>query len=204
MAPNGLKSSCKSASRVSSDKLVTRIVALSSAVGCKNIREDQCCWTWHNQEQKLERTSAVGLHRLPSPSSSIPQARRYVLPSLALCWLHRFWFCYSRKTKECISNRLQTSHKPLDDGMSWTTGRTGASRLVLVSSGKAELFCQLLLHWTQGVLIGTTGGPMVTFANTTGHNLLSFNFIHGVFVLVLGIQILNKEKARLVTQFTCA
>lgn len=80
---------------------------------------------------------------------------------------------------------------------------TGASRLVLVSSGKAELLCQLLLHWTQGVLVGTTGGPMVTFANTTGHNLLSFNFIHGVFVLVLGVQILNEQKGHLVTRSTC-
>lgn len=79
----------------------------------------------------------------------------------------------------------------------WTpqqwTGRTRASRLILVCSGKAELFCQLLLHWAQGVLIRTAGGPMVTFANTTGHNLLSFNFIHGVLILVLGIQILKKQ-----------
>lgn len=81
-----------------------------------------------------------------------------------------------------------------NDETSWRTSRTRASRFVLVCSGKAKLLCKLLLHWTQGVLVGTTGGPMVTFANTTGHNLLSFNFIHGVLILVLGIQILKKKK----------
>lgn len=81
-----------------------------------------------------------------------------------------------------------------NDETSCRTSRTRASRFVLVCSGKAELLCQLLLHWTQGVLVGTTGGPMVTFANTTGHDLLSFNFIHGVLILVLGIQILEEKK----------
>lgn len=38
MEPKGLKSSCKSVSRVSSDRLVTRMVALSSAVRCKHTR----------------------------------------------------------------------------------------------------------------------------------------------------------------------
>lgn len=38
---------------------------------------------------------------------------------------------------------------------------------------------------------------MVTFANTTGHDLLSFNFIHGILILVLGIQILKDYTGRL-------
>lgn len=33
---------------------------------------------------------------------------------------------------------------------------------------------------------------MVAFANTTRHNLLSFQFVHGIFILVLGIQILQE------------
>lgn len=47
MEPNGLKSSCKSVSRVSSDRLVTRIVALSSAVKFKhvNFRQNGFCCT---------------------------------------------------------------------------------------------------------------------------------------------------------------
>lgn len=81
-----------------------------------------------------------------------------------------------------------------NDETSRRSGRTRTSRFVLVCSGKAQLLCQLLLHWTQGVLVGTAGGPMVTFANTTGHNLLSFNFIHGVLILVLGIQILKEKR----------
>lgn len=71
---------------------------------------------------------------------------------------------------------------------------TRARRLVLISSGKPKLFSQLLLHGTQSVLVRTAGGPVIAFANTTGHNLLSFQFAHGIFILVLGVQILQETK----------
>lgn len=35
---------------------------------------------------------------------------------------------------------------------------------------------------------------MVAFANTTRHNLLSFQFVHGILILVLGIQVLQEER----------
>lgn len=71
---------------------------------------------------------------------------------------------------------------------------TRTSRLLLVCSGKPKLFSQLLLHGAQGVLVWTAGGPMVAFANTTRHNLLSFQFIHGILILVLGVQVLQEVK----------
>lgn len=80
--------------------------------------------------------------------------------------------------------------------MCWADG-TRASRLLLVCSGKAELFGQLLLHGAQGVLVWTAGGPMVALANTTRHNLLSFKFVHGIFLLVMGIQVLQEERPQL-------
>lgn len=35
---------------------------------------------------------------------------------------------------------------------------------------------------------------MVAFANTTRHNLLSFQFVHGILILVLSIQVLQEER----------
>lgn len=69
---------------------------------------------------------------------------------------------------------------------------TRTSRLVLVPSGKTKLLSQLLLHGAQRVLVRTAGCPMVAFANTTGHNLLSFKFVHGILILILSIQVLTK------------
>lgn len=35
---------------------------------------------------------------------------------------------------------------------------------------------------------------MVAFANTTRHNLLSFQFVHGILILVLGVQVLQEVR----------
>lgn len=72
----------------------------------------------------------------------------------------------------------------------WSSS-TRASRFVLVPSRKSKLLSQLLLHGAQSVLVWTAGGPMVTFANTTRHNLLGFQFTHGILILVLSIQVLQ-------------
>lgn len=37
---------------------------------------------------------------------------------------------------------------------------------------------------------------MVAFANTTRHNLLSFQFVHGILILVLSVQVLQKGKIK--------
>lgn len=68
---------------------------------------------------------------------------------------------------------------------------TRACRLVLVSCGESKLLGQLLLHGAQRVLVRTAGGPMVAFANTTRDDLLSFQFVHGILILVLGVQVLK-------------
>lgn len=46
---------------------------------------------------------------------------------------------------------------------------------------------------------------MVALANTTRHNLLSFKFVHGIFLLVMGIQVLQEETPQLkrVVPSTC-
>lgn len=82
----------------------------------------------------------------------------------------------------------------------WSADGTRASRLLLVCSGKPKLFSQLLLHGAQGVLVRTAGGPMVAFANTTRHDLLPFKFVHWIFILVLGIQVLQEVKSRSLSQ----
>lgn len=67
------------------------------------------------------------------------------------------------------------------------------SLLLIPPSGQAQLLRQLLLHGTQSVFIGTTGGPVIPFANTAGHDLLAFQLVHGIFILVLRIQVLKKR-----------
>lgn len=111
MEPKGLKSSCRSVSRVSSERLVTRIVALSSAVGWKH---DIYMWkcscslkvTWimtrcsAAKNEKIKPTSAVRLHGFPSSRASIPQAGGHILPSLALSRLCRLGFSFFLKKKK--------------------------------------------------------------------------------------------------------
>lgn len=82
------------------------------------------------------------------------------------------------------------------------TNVTRTRSFLLVSSGKTKLFSQFLLHRTQGVLVWTAGCPVVAFANAAGHNFLSFQFVHGIFFLILGIQVLQEAISATQTQAT--
>lgn len=113
MEPNGLKSSCRSVSRVSSDRLVTRIVALSSAAGQKSkmFRHLIHEWLCGCQAHWIKRTSPVGLHGLPSSGATVPQAGGHILPSLALSRLCRFGFRFSKAQKGKNVSLKHTSTK---------------------------------------------------------------------------------------------
>lgn len=105
MEPKGRKSSCRSVSRVSSDRFVTRMVALSSAGWGEQARQPWAegptqapqtprwvitgCPASPPTCHRRDLTSAVGLHGLPPAAGSVPQAGRHVLPRLALRRLHR-------------------------------------------------------------------------------------------------------------------
>lgn len=58
----------------------------------------------------LTPTSAVGLHGLAPPRASIPQARRHILPSLALCRRCRLWFSW-RKRRTTNHQVLTVDHE---------------------------------------------------------------------------------------------
>lgn len=135
MEPKGLKSSCKSVSRVSSDRLVTRMVALSSArhqarrssyegPGQRGPYPQDHHWVLGGACPQVSiwgphcLTSAVGLHGLPTAAGPIPQARWHVLPCLVLGCLHRLQLWRPKAVGSGLTLAQQRDSATQDAGVS--------------------------------------------------------------------------------------